>query len=206
MAKEAAKISAQPRMEEIFSNKSKEIRLKSQSPLEADPDDIDIEKLASTEEATKVEEPEEVIPQVTLKPTLAENTKISSEFIEDAESLNVRSLNIKDMDSIDISLDEEEGREKEEKAEFASADITKNHPPHTPPAPDELSSFERVFGKPKPVSAVQTVVSRVPVYQHESKVEKIHVRAGKFSAVVENEYKKYLASPKPVISQTYTPE
>ena len=117
MAKEAAKISAQPKMEEIFSNKSKEIRLKSQSPLEADPDDIDIEKLASTEEATKVEEAEEeVIPQVTLKPTLAENTKISREIIEDAESLNVRSLNIKDMDSIDISLDEEEGREKEEKA------------------------------------------------------------------------------------------
>lgn len=206
MAKEAAKISAQPKMEEIFSNKSKEIRLKSQSPLEADPDDIDIEKLASTEEATKVEEPEEVIPQVTLRPTLAENTKISREIIEDAESLNVRSLNIKDMDSIDISLDEDEVSEKEEKAEFASADITKNPPPNTPPAPDELSSFERVFGKPKPVSAVQTVVSRVPVYQHESKVEKIHVRAGKFSAVVENEYKKYLASPNPVISQTYTPE
>ena len=30
MAKEAAKISAQPKMEEIFSNKSKEIRLKSE--------------------------------------------------------------------------------------------------------------------------------------------------------------------------------
>ncbi len=206
MAKEAAKISAAPKMEEIFSNKSKEVRLTSQSPLDADPEGVDIEKLAATEEATKVEAEEEISTQVTLKPTLAENTKISREIIEDAESLNIRSLNIKDMDSIDISLDEEEKPEKEDRGEFASADITKNPPPDMPPSPGELSSFERVFGKPKPVSAVQTVVSRVPVYQHESKVEKLHVRAGKFSAVVENEYKKYLASPNPVISQTYTPE
>ncbi len=204
MAKEAARISVPQKMEEIFSNKSKEVRLKSQSPLEADADDTDIEKLANTEEATESVEPE-VSTQVTLRPTYAENTTISHEIIEDAESLNVRPLNIKDVDSIDISLEDEEEK-AEKKEQFASADITKNPPPDKMPEPSELSSFERIFGKPKPVSAVQTVVSRVPVYQHESKVEKIRVRAGKFSAVVENEYKKYLASPNPVISQTYTPE
>lgn len=198
MAKAAEKISGAPKMEEIFSNTSKEIRLKSQSPLEADPDDIDIDKIKGGEEL-----PQEPDTIVTLTPTYDENTKVSEDIIDKVDSLNVRSIHMKDVDTIDISL-EEEPQDAENPPEEA-ADITKN-----PPAPKEedesLGSFERLFGKPKPVCAVQTVVSRVPVYQHESKVEKVHVRAGKFSAVVENEYKKYLASPNPVISQSLRPE
>lgn len=201
MAKEAAKMSKPPRMEEIFSNKSKEVRLKSQNPLEADPDEIDIEQIESSEKA----EEEEAQPLVTLKPTYDENTTVSEEIIDDVDSLNVRSINLQDVDTIDISLDEEEASDKEQ-SEFPSADIKKNPPVPKEPDEGELSNFERLFGRPKPVSAAQTVVSRVPVYQHESKVDKVHVRAGKFSAVVENEYKKYLASPNPVISQTVAKE
>lgn len=200
MAKEAAKMSKPPRMEEIFSNKSKEVRLKSQNPLEADPDDIDIEKIEGVEPPKEAEE--ETL--VTLKPTYDENTTVSDEIIDDVDSLNVRSINLQDVDTIDISLDDE--KSEEEKSEIPSADIKKNPPMPKEVEGGELSSFERLFGKPKPVSAAQTVVSRVPVYQHESKVDKVHVRAGKFSAVVENEYKKYLASPNPVISQTITKE
>lgn len=201
MAKEAAKMSKPPRMEEIFSNKSKEVRLKSQNPLEADPDEIDIEQIEISEKA----EEEEAQPLVTLKPTYDENTTVSEEIIDDVDSLNVRSINLQDVDTIDISLDEEEASDKEQ-SEFPSADIKKNPPVPKEPDEGELSNFERLFGRPKPVSAAQTVVSRVPVYQHESKVDKVHVRAGKFSAVVENEYKKYLASPNPVISQTVAKE
>ncbi len=201
MAKEAARMSKPPRMEEIFSNKSKEVRLKSQNPLEADPDDIDIDKI----EGGEIPEEAEEETLVTLKPTYDENTTVSDEIIDDVDSLNVRSINMQDVDTIDISLDDDKSSE-EEKSEFPSADIKKNPPAPKEPEDSELSNFERLFGRPKPVSAAQTVVSRVPVYQHESKVDKVHVRAGKFSAVVENEYKKYLASPNPVISQTIAKE
>lgn len=198
MAKEAQKIAGEPKMEEIFSNKSKEVRLTNQSPLDAG-DETDIEKIAEASEQTA--EPE-IEAQVTLSPTYDENTTVSEDIIEDVDSLHVHSINMRDVVGIDVSLDEEEPSEKT--PEMPSLDITKAPPLGSDEG--EISSFERLFGKPKPVSAVQTVVSRVPVYQHESKVEKVHVRAGKFSAVVENEYKKYLSSPNPVISQTVNPE
>ena len=205
MAKAAEKISGAPKMQEIFSNTSKEVRLKSQSPLEAVPDELDIDNIEGTVQEDK--EPDTI---VTLTPTYDENTKVSEEIISEVDSLNVRSIRMKDVDTIDISLEEEQEEQEElltdaENPPEDSADITKNPP--VPREEDEsLGSFERLFGKPKPVCSVQTVVSRVPVYQHESKVEKVHVRAGKFSAVVENEYKKYLASPNPVISQSLRPE
>lgn len=202
MEKAARKITGGPKMEEIFSNTSKEVRLKSQSPLEAVPDELEIDEIEGSAEVEQ--EPDTI---VTLAPTYDENTTVSEDIIDDVEALNVRSIRMKDVDTIDISLEEEQEEEPlcAENPPEHSADITKNPP--APKADDEnLGSFERLFGKPKPVCAVQTVVSRVPVYQHESKVEKVHVRAGKFSAVVENEYKKYLASPNPVISQTLRPE
>lgn len=196
MEKEAKRIAGAPKMEEIFSNKSKEVRLTNQSPLDTS-DDTDIEKIAEAAEQTAQVQP----TQVTLAPTYDENTTVSEDIIEDVESFHVRSINMRDVEGIDVSLDDEETEEKS--PEMPSLDITRQ-----PLDSDkgEISSFERLFGKPKPVSAVQTVVSRVPVYQHESKVEKIHVRAGKFSAVVENEYKKYINSPNPVISQTLNRE
>lgn len=214
MAKEAAKLSGGPKMEEIYSNTSKEVRLTNQSPLDVETDeepaaDIESDSSAQTEseaasEKNTSEAEKEADTVVTLSPEYDEGTTISDEIIDEVDGFKVRSIHMKDVDTIDIDLSEEEedtdspqnGTEAPQE-EAASQEDTKE---------DGLSNFERLFGKPKPVGAVQTVVSKVPVYQHESKVEKVHVRAGKFSAVVENEYKKYLASPNPVISQNLKPE
>lgn len=204
MEKEAAKLAGAPKMEEIYSNKSKEVRLTNQNPLD-DPDDDILSKTtqntktdeADTAETSKKAEPDTV---VTLSPEYDEDTTISDEIIESVDGFNARSVEVKDVDGIDIDLDEEE--EEPAPKETAPAEIKSEEPEEF----ESINSFERLFGKPKPVSAVQTVVSKVPIYQHESKVDKIHVRAGKFSAVVETEYKKYIASPNPVISQNMKPE
>lgn len=201
MAKAAIKLSGGPRMEEIYSNTSKEIRLTNQSPLDADIDDDDIpaealpEKEDAPQETESSKETNETV--VTLTPEYDEETTISDEVIDKVDSFNVRSIHMKDVDTIDIDLDESE----DTTAPQIKTDEQKEDDTST-----SQSSFERLFGKPKPIGSVQTVVSKVPVYQHESKVDKVHVRAGKFSAVVETEYKKYIASPNPIISQNVKPD
>lgn len=187
-------------MEEIYSNTSKEVRYTNQNPL--DIADEEAEEEVPAEEITEGEKEPEV--SVTLTPEYEEGTKISEDIVENVDNFNVKPVQIKDIDTIDIDLDSEEDEPQSDNA---------GEPETKPEAREESddseeseSEFEKLFGKAKPVSSAQTVVSRVPVYQHESKVEKVHVRAGKFSAVVENEYKKYIASPNPVISQRLTPE
>ncbi|MBQ9742540.1 MAG: hypothetical protein IJV88_02550 [Ruminococcus sp.] len=206
MEKEARRLSGGKKMEEIYSNKNKEVRLTNHNPL----DDIDEETPAPSkqEEPSQENEPDTV---VTLSPEYDEDTTISEDVIEDVDSLNIRSIKMKDMDSIDISLDdEEEQEESEEESSDSDAEAPSDKEEVIPSSreqktPEGISDFERLFGKPQPVGAVQTVVSKVPVYQHESRVNKVHVRAGKFSTVVETEYKKYLSSPNPVISQSLKP-
>ena len=197
MAKAAVKLSGGPKMEEIYSNTSKEIRLTNQSPLDADIDEeneIPEEALPKKEESPAKEETSDTKTDtvVTLSPEYDEDTTISEDVIDKVDSFNVRSIRMKDVDTIDIDLDETD------EADHPMPEIKKQEEEDSA---NSQSSFERLFGKPKPVGAVQTVVSKVPVYQHESKVDKVHVRAGKFSAVVETEYKKYIASPNPIISQ-----
>ena len=193
--------------EEIYSNKSKEIRYTNQNPLDI-ADDEEIEEEAGKEEI-KEEEVKEPEVAVTLTPEYEEGTKISEDIVENVENFDVKPVQIQDIDTIDIDIDAEEPEENEPQAQEKDED-SKDEKPQEPEeeekAEKEESEFEKLFGKAKPVSSAQTIVSRVPVYQHESKVEKVHVRAGKFSAVVENEYKKYIASPNPVISQRITPE
>lgn len=199
--------------EEIYSNKSKEIRYTNQNPLDIADDETEEpqEELKVEETEEKVEEPkaeEEVA--VTLTPEYEEGTKISEDIVENVENFNVKPVQIKDIDTIDIDLDSEEEAEKKDEPQAENTEKTEEaeaeNEEKEPEPEKEESEFEKLFGKAKPVSSAQTIVSRVPVYQHESKVEKVHVRAGKFSSVVENEYKKYIASPNPVISQRMTPE
>lgn len=189
-------------MEEIYSNTSKEVRYTNQNPLDIADEETEEEVEAEAEEIAKEEKEPEVA--VTLTPEYEEGTKISEDIVENVENFNVKPVQIQDIDTIDIDIDSEEA-EPEEKPEAESAPQEKAEEEKEENEESE-SEFEKLFGKAKPVSSAQTIVSRVPVYQHESKVEKVHVRAGKFSAVVENEYKKYIASPNPVISQRLTPE
>lgn len=183
-------------MEEIYSNKSKEVRYTNQNPL--DIADEEAEEEIETEEIPEAQEEPEVA--VTLTPEYEEGTKISEDIVENVDNFNVKPVQIQDIDTIDIDLDAESSQdEKPQEAESIKDEEPEKKEEHE-------SEFEKLFGKAKPVSSAQTIVSRVPVYQHEIRVEKVHVRAGKFSAVVENEYKKYIASPNPVISQRLTPQ
>lgn len=210
MEKEAMKLNKVKRnratagAEEIYSNTSKEVRYTNQNPLDIE-DDEDEEEISAEPQEEVTEEPEEEKePEVavTLTPEYEEGTKISEDIVENVDNFNVKPVQIQDIDTIDIDIDSEPEEPQEEPSADTEADKTeeKEEPRKTE------SEFEKLFGKAKPVSSAQTIVSRVPVYQHESKVEKVHVRAGKFSAVVENEYKKYIASPNPVISQMVKPE
>ena len=220
MEKAAKKLSGGPKMEEIYSNKSKEVRLTNQSPLDAVPDEdapeeiTDAKNINSENKEDVKSEPDTI---VTLTTEFEENATISDEIIDNVDSFNVRSIKLRDMDSIDISLDDddEDAPEKEESAEeemsvyektFAKspAQAMEENEPEEEASTDGISDFERLFGKPKPVvSAAQTVVSKVPVYQHESKVEKVYAKAGRFSAIVETEYKKY-SSPANTASSRIT--
>ena len=186
--------------DEIYSNKSKEVRFTNQNPLDI-ADDEDEEEV-KPEPEVKVEEEKEPQQVVTLTPEYEEGTKISDDIVENVDNFNVKPVQIEDIDTIDIDIDgsEENTEENQPKKPQETEEVVEEEKEET------QSEFEKLFGKAKPVSSAQTIVSRVPVYQHESKVEKVHVRAGKFSAVVENEYKKYIASPNPVISQMVTPE
>lgn len=236
MEKEASKLNQVKRhkgtvgKDEIYSNKSKEIRYTTQNPLDIADDepevdtkaeeDIKAEAEAETEVKAEEKAQEEAEPEVTvtLTPEYEEGTKISEEIVEKVDNFNIKQIPIEDCDSIDIDIDtapkkagepeKAEGPEVSESSENSSEQTEKpeNEGAEDEPEEKQESEFEKLFGKAKPVSSAQTIVSRVPVYQHESKVEKVHVRAGKFSAVVENEYKKYIASPNPVISQMVKPE
>ncbi len=211
MEKEARKLNKSKRnrgnasMEEIYSNTSKEVRYTNQNPLDIADDEEEL-----TTEEKKEETPEEEQTVVTLTPEYEEGTKISDDIVEEVDNFDVKPIPIQDIDTIDIDLDSEETKaetpEENKAEEPQSAEKNEPEKPEENAEPPQESEFEKLFGKAKPVSSAQTIVSRVPVYQHESKVEKVHVRAGKFSAVVENEYRKYIASPNPVISQMVKPE
>ncbi|MDP4119481.1 MAG: hypothetical protein Q8876_00275 [Bacillota bacterium] len=56
---------------------------------------------------------------------------------------------------------------------------------------DVLSSYEKRFGKPEPVISDVSADSKVPIYVHDSDVNILNVKAGKFSQVVREEYKTY---------------
>ncbi len=191
--------------EEIYSNTSKEVRYTNQNPLDIEDDEDEAEPQEKPEEEAvqEIEEEKEPEVSVTLTPEYEEGTKISEDIVENVDNFNVKPVQIQDIDTIDIDIDSEA---EPQKAEVPQAPGAEKSEEAQQEQEKEESEFEKLFGKAKPVSSAQTIVSRVPVYQHESKVEKVHVRAGKFSAVVENEYKKYIASPNPVISQMIKPE
>lgn len=65
---------------------------------------------------------------------------------------------------------------------------------------DEKYYAENDVAELPALSKAEKVVNYVPVYQHESKVNKIRIKAGKFSQIVESEYDQYLISNDPTQS------
>ncbi len=170
-------------MEEIYSTKDKHVKYRRQQPLEA-------EEAAKRTAAAKDElkrgklefffDEEDNVPEVKLEAELDPDAVVADEIIEDV--VNVKKLKgifVQDVDDIDVSLD-----------------------PAVNTAPREQKKQEPDREEPY-ASSADTVVAKVPAYRHDSRVDNIYLKAGRFTDVVESEYDEYLKSTDPTISRNY---
>lgn len=168
------------------------------------------EQTGTSEKTEEKDEPEEEKTVITLKPEYTEDTTFSEDVLDDVEDLHIRNVTVTDFDSIDIDLDldkkqkeeaiENFSKEKENKDEDKQESKNKKDKSLDP---DQLKeeikgNYEKLFGIKKPKT--QVIISKVPVYQREEEVDKVHIRAGRFSTVVREEYEMYLKSNDPSIS------
>lgn len=181
------------KMEEIYSTRDKQVKFRRHQPLEE-------EAAAKRKEAAKDDlirgklefssSGEDDAPEVKLEAELDPNAIVSDEIIEDvADVKKLRNIYVQDIDEIDVSLDPMKNLKEYEK----QAQNKTRHDART--------------AKKKPeepyVPAGDTVIAKVPVYQHEGSVDKLYVKAGRFTDVVESEYDEYLKSTDPTISKNY---
>jgi len=159
---------------------------------------------------------------------------------EEIRSIFAQKATVKDINSIDVSLSDDEPEESYNPGELEeSYSADESEESYNPDEPEEdyesdepdksdeitedstskslndfkanninteeenTSNFEKLFGRPKLVSAkASPALNKIPIYKHESKIEKIIVKAGKFSQMVEYEYEEYMKSKNPAIVQT----
>lgn len=187
------------RMEEIYSTKDKQVKYKRQTPLEAEEAakraKTAKEKLASGKAEISLDDaqtPDEII-QLTAE--FEEGTVIADDIIETVDSLsNTRTVHLQDINEIDIDIDPFTALKKYER----QASETKRHDERHKTKQEK--DFDRTALKLKQQKS-PVVVSKIPVYQHESKINRINLKAGRFSDVVESEYDEYLKSNDPTISK-----
>lgn len=181
------------KMEEIYSTKTKQVKFRRQQPLEE-------EAAARRKEVTKDElirgklefsMPEKLdVPEVKLEAELDPNATISDEIIEDVVDVKkLRNIYVQDIDDIDVSLDPMDNVKEYEK----QAQNTRRHDNRAAKKPPQNAY----------VPSGNAIVETIPVYQHEGSVEKLYLKAGRFTDVVENEYDEYLRSTDPRISGNY---
>ena len=180
------------KMEEIYSTKDKQVKFRRHQPLEE-------EAAARRKEVTKDElirgklefsMPEKVnAPEVTLEPELDPKATVAKDIIEDVVDVKkLRNIYVQDIDEIDVSLDPADNTGEPQK----SAQYAEHHESHASKKPT------------KPYTPTgDTIVETIPVYQHEESVEKLYLKAGRFTDVVESEYDEYLKSTDPTISGNY---
>ncbi len=184
-------------MEEIYSTRKKKVKFRREQPLEAEAaakrkeaakDDLKKGKLEFTVS-------EEEAPEVKLEAELDPDAVVSGEVIEDITDVKkLRNIYVQDIDNIDVSLDPMENLKEYERRINDKDHTDSNRQPEPKPAP-----------KPDPpyIPSGETVVTKIPVYKHGSKVDKIYLKAGRFTDVVESEYDEYLKSTDPAISNSY---
>lgn len=181
------------KMEEIYSTRDKQVKFRRQQPLEAEAADKRKEAAKDDLIRGKLEfssSVEEDKPEVKLEAELAPNAIVAEEIIEDVVDVKkLRSIYVQDIDDIDISLDPMENLKEYERRvsdkERHDARTAKEEP------------------KKESVPSGDTVVAKVPVYKHEGSVDKLYLKAGRFTDVVESEYDEYLKSTDPTISKNY---
>lgn len=190
--------SKKDKMEEIYSTKDKHVKFKRQTPLEAEEAakraKVAKEKLASGKAEIKLESPDESNEIVELTSEFEEGTVIADDIIESVDTLsNTRTVHLQDINEIDIDIDPFTALKKYER----KASETKRHDERNKPKLNKEIDWHALRqNKSKP-----SVVAKIPVYQHESKINRINLKAGRFTDVVENEYDEYLKSNDPTISK-----
>lgn len=188
------------KMEEIYSTKDKQVKYKRMTPLEAEEaakrrEEVK-EKLTSGEAEIAPVEEEKDAPIVELRYEPEEGTIIAEDIIEDFEPIpKKRKIEFEDVSEIDIDIDPMASLKKYER----QANSTTRHDERN--KPKTVSAYEQIFGKPKINVNSEKVVAKVPTYQHDSKVNCIHLKAGKFTEIVESEYDEYLKSNDSVVSK-----
>lgn len=181
------------KMEEIYSTTTKKVKYRREEPLEE-------EAAAKRKEAAKDDlirgklefnsDEEEDAPEVKLEAELDPNAIVADEIIEDVVDVKkLRNIYVQDIDDIDVSLDPMESVDEYERR----AANTERHDARTAPT-DRDEPY---------VPSGDTVVAKVPVYRHESTLDNLYLKAGRFTDVVEGEYDEYLKSTDPTISKNY---
>lgn len=188
------------KMEEIYSTKDKQIKYKRLTPLEAEAEfkrkQSAKEKLASGKAEITLNTPkiQEKIVELTSEPE--EGTVIADDIIENVEQFKpARKVHLQDIDDIDIDIDPSSTIKKYERQIGSTERYEQRNKEQV------KNEYERVFGKPKFYAPSDRIVTKIPTYQHDSKVNHIHLKAGRFTDVVESEYDEYLKSNDPVISK-----
>ena len=180
-------------MEEIYSTRTKKVKYKRQEPLAAE--EAEKRQALTKEELRKGKlefsaEKAPSMPEVELKSEPDPNAVMSDEIIEDVQDVrSLKGIYVQDVDDIDVSLDPMDSvREYEQQAN------------------DSERRDARAGTKPEENPYVyrgEKIVARVPAYRHESRDEKVFIKAGRFTDVVESEYDEYLKSTDPTVSQQY---
>lgn len=189
------------KMEEIYSTKDKQVKYKRLTPLEAEEAakrrEEAKEKLASGEAEIAPAQDVETSPIVELTYEPEEGTVIAEDIIEDFEPIptNKRKVELQDIGEIDIDIDPADSLKKYERQAKSTTRHDERQKQKT------VSAYEQIFGKPKFFVGSEKVVAKVPTYQHDSKINCIHLKAGKFTEIVESEYDEYLKSNDSVISK-----
>lgn len=197
MRKAAEKYGARPQMDEIFSTAEKKVRLVNADPLNEEENNKKIEivgdKTATTIQAQLIMDTpvEEEAPVVNLTPEIPEGAEIAEDVISDSPEFSEVNPEAGIVFATENNLlDQLNGKKSEKETSVV----------------DKRSKYEKIYGVKMPSPDAKTVESKVPVYQREDLTEKIHVKVGRFSDVVRQEYGQYLRSKNPSISQVIKKE
>lgn len=170
-------------MEEIYSTKDKHVKYRRQQPLEAE---AAAKRTAAAKDELKRgklefyfdDEPD--APEVKLEAELDPDAVVAEDIIEDIVDVKkLKGIFVRDIDDIDVSLEPDA------------------YPPADTEKPRESTQESHT------PSSSDVIVAKVPAYQHESAVDNIYLKAGRFTDVVESEYDEYLRSTDPAVSHNY---
>ena len=193
------------KMEEIYSTRDKQVKYKRLTPLEAEAAAKKTksakEKLIQGEAEIALSSPEDNKNIVELTYEHEEGTVVSDEIIEDVEEIvspkSNHNVNLEDVDKIDIDLSHNTLLKEYERQ-------ANDHSKHKERLTKSLKGeYEKLFGKPKYDVNAEKIVTKIPTYLHDSKLNLIVLKAGRFSDVVESEYDEYLKSNDPIISKRH---